>query len=33
MRFMMRYKPADTKSIESGVPPSQKEMAEMLEVH
>ncbi len=29
MRFMMIYKPADTKDMEAGVPPSQEHMAEM----
>jgi hypothetical protein len=29
MRFMMIYKPADTKNMEAGVPPSQEHMAEM----
>jgi hypothetical protein len=29
MRYMMIYKPADNSSAESGVPPTQKEMAEM----
>jgi hypothetical protein len=29
MRFMMIYKPADTKDMEAGVPPSQQAMAEM----
>jgi len=31
MRFMMIYKPADTKSAESGVPPTQQEMKTMGE--
>jgi hypothetical protein len=29
MRFMMIYKPADTKAMEAGVPPTQEEMATM----
>jgi hypothetical protein len=29
MRFLMLYKPADTKSMEAGVPPSAAEMAAM----
>jgi hypothetical protein len=29
MRFMMIYKPADTKDMEAGVPPTEKEMSEM----
>jgi hypothetical protein len=29
MRFLTLYKPADTKSMEAGVPPSQEEMAAM----
>jgi|RhiMetdeSRZDD1v2_1073273.scaffolds.fasta_scaffold1753510_2 hypothetical protein len=29
MRFMMIYKPADTKDMEAGVPPSQDEMMAM----
>jgi hypothetical protein len=29
MRFMMIYKPADTKAMEAGVPPTQDEMAKM----
>src|SRR6266536_3553438 len=29
MRFMMIYKPADTKDMEAGVPPTQDEMAKM----
>ena len=29
MRYMMIYKPADTSSAESGLPPSRKEMEEM----
>jgi hypothetical protein len=29
MRFMMIYKPADTKDMEAGVPPAQDEMAKM----
>ena len=29
MRFMMIYKPADTKDMEAGVPPTQEHMAEM----
>lgn len=29
MRFMMIYKPADTKKMEAGVPPSPEEMARM----
>jgi hypothetical protein len=29
MRFMMIYKPADTKDMEAGVPPSPQAMAEM----
>ncbi len=29
MRFMMIYTPADRKSMEAGVPPSEKEIAEM----
>src|SRR5262245_57483307 len=29
MRFMMIYRPADTKDMEAGVPPSQQEMAKM----
>ena len=29
MRFMMIYKPADTKDMEAGVPPTQQEMTEM----
>jgi hypothetical protein len=29
MRFMMVYRPADTKDMEAGVPPTQQEMAEM----
>jgi hypothetical protein len=29
MRFMMIYKPADTKDMEAGVPPTQEEMAKM----
>jgi hypothetical protein len=29
MRYMMIYKPADTRGAESGLPPSQKEMEEM----
>ena len=29
MRFMMLYRPADTKSMEAGAPPTQKEMVEM----
>ncbi len=29
MRFMMIYKPADTKDMEAGVPPTQQQMAEM----
>ena|SRR5215218_3813276 len=29
MRFMMIYKPADTKDMEAGVPPTQKEMEDM----
>jgi hypothetical protein len=29
MRFLMLYKPADTKNMEAGVPPSPEEMAEM----
>ena len=29
MRFMMIYKPADRASAESGVPPTQEEMAKM----
>jgi hypothetical protein len=29
MRFMMIYKPADTKDMEAGVPPSQQTFAEM----
>jgi hypothetical protein len=29
MRFMMIYKPAGTKDMEAGVPPTQEEMAEM----
>jgi hypothetical protein len=31
MRFMMIYKPADTKGMEAGVPPSQEHMEEMGE--
>jgi hypothetical protein len=29
MRFMMIYKPADTKDMEAGVPPTQEEMKRM----
>jgi hypothetical protein len=29
MRFMMIYKPTNTKDMEAGVPPTQQEMAEM----
>jgi hypothetical protein len=29
MRFMMIYRPADTKDMEAGVPPTQTQMAEM----
>jgi hypothetical protein len=29
MRFLTLYKPADTKSMEAGVPPTQEEMAAM----
>ena len=29
MRFMMIYKPADTKDMEAGVPPTQDEIAKM----
>lgn len=29
MRFMMIYRPADTKNMEAGVPPKQEEMAAM----
>jgi hypothetical protein len=29
MKFLCLYKPADTKSAEAGLPPSQQEMAEM----
>src|SRR4051812_25601246 len=29
MRFMMIYRPADTKDMEAGVPPTQDEMARM----
>jgi hypothetical protein len=29
MRFMMIYKPANTKGMEAGIPPTQQEMAEM----
>jgi hypothetical protein len=29
MRFMMIYKPTDTKGMEAGVPPTQDEMAKM----
>ncbi|MDB5309475.1 MAG: hypothetical protein JWO38_3677 [Gemmataceae bacterium] len=29
MRFLMLYRPADSKNSEAGVPPSQEEMAEM----
>jgi hypothetical protein len=29
MRFMMIYRPADTKDMEAGVPPTQDEMAKM----
>jgi hypothetical protein len=29
MRFMMIYKPADTKDMEAGVPPTQEEIAKM----
>src|SRR5262245_22015002 len=29
MRFMMIYKPADTKDMEAGVPPTREQMAEM----
>ena len=31
MRFMMIYRPADTKDMEAGVPPTQDEMAKMGE--
>jgi hypothetical protein len=31
MRFIMIYKPADTKDMEAGVPPTQDEMARMGE--
>jgi hypothetical protein len=29
MRFMMIYKPADTKDMEAGVPPTRQQMADM----